>query len=210
MLLLAVPSLAQQQVVHQGKWTAKGFDVDGTWKIIRDGGKTFVVLDDAFNTKSAPDLKIFLSPNAASGLDNRNATQGSALVAVLQSNRGAQRYEVPAGVDVSRYRAIVIHCEKYTKLWAAAYAATRTTRSCQRADAISMARSVSLAKVRSGMMRQRILKVVDPASGKGSTWRSSRRSFTGSTRIASPRHSTGSLQRRQAANDSVSAMKRKR
>jgi hypothetical protein len=118
--LLAVPSPAQPQVVHQGTWTAKGFDVDGTWKIVREGGKTFVVLDDSFNTKSAPDLKIFLSPNGAAGLDNRNATQGSALVAVLRSNRGAQRYEVPAGVDVSSFRALVIHCEKYTKLWAAA------------------------------------------------------------------------------------------
>ena len=118
--LLAGPALTQGQTVHQGQWTTKGFDVDGTWKIVRDGGKTYVVLDDAFNTKGAPDLKIFLSPNGAAGLDNRNATQGSQLVAVLTSNRGAQRYEVPAGVDLQRFRAIVIHCEKYTKLWAAA------------------------------------------------------------------------------------------
>ena len=87
---------------------------------MRDGGKTFVVLDAAFNTTSAPDLKIFLSPNPSASLDNRNATQGSQLVAVLTSNRGAQRYEVPAGVDLQRFKAIVIHCEKYTKLWAAA------------------------------------------------------------------------------------------
>lgn len=118
--LVAAPAWSQGDVVHQGTWTAKGFDVDGTWKIVREGGKTWVVLDEAFHTKSAPDLKIFLSPNAAASLDNRNATQGSQLVAVLSSNRGAQRYEVPAGVDIQRFRALVIHCEKYTKLWAAA------------------------------------------------------------------------------------------
>lgn len=118
--LLAVPTFSQGETVHQGTWTAKGFEVDGTWKIVRDGGKTWVVLDQAFNTKSAPDLKIFLSPNPAAGLDNRNATQGSQLVAELSSNRGAQRYEVPAGVDLQRFRSILIHCEKYTKLWAAA------------------------------------------------------------------------------------------
>lgn len=117
--LFAAPALTQD-VVMEGTWTTKGFDVDGTWKIVREGGKTWVVLDDAFNTKSAPDLKIFLSPNPASGLDNRNATQGSTLVAELKSNRGAQRYEIPAGVDVRSFRAIAIHCEKYTKLWAAA------------------------------------------------------------------------------------------
>lgn len=118
--LLAGPGFTQAQTVHQGKWTTKGFDVDGTWKIVRDGGKTYVVLDDAFSTKSAPDLKIFLSPNASASLDNRNTTQGSTMVAVLTSNRGAQRYEVPAGVDLQRFKSIAIHCEKYTKLWAAA------------------------------------------------------------------------------------------
>ncbi|MDA8019903.1 MAG: DM13 domain-containing protein [Thermoanaerobaculia bacterium] len=119
-LFLPMSVSAQGQVVHQGTWTTKGFDVDGTWKIVRDGGKTWVVLDEAFSTKSAPDLKIFLSPNATEGLDNRNATRGSQLVAVLTSHRGAQRYEVPADVELQRFRSIVLHCEKYTKLWAAA------------------------------------------------------------------------------------------
>lgn len=116
---LAIPAVAGE-VVHRGRWTAKGFDVDGEWRIEREGGRLFVVLGDDFRTKSAPDLKIFLSPRAPQELSSGNATQGSVRVGELRSAQGAQRLEVPAGTDLGRYRSIVLHCEQYTKLWAAA------------------------------------------------------------------------------------------
>lgn len=116
--LLALPLVAA--TLHQGKWTKKGYSIAGTWQIVEEGGRKFVVLDDAFKTKNAPDLKIFLSPRSVAELNNRNATQGSVLVGPLQSPKGAQRLEIPSGTNLSSHRSILIHCEKYSKLWGAA------------------------------------------------------------------------------------------
>ncbi|MEL7060536.1 MAG: DM13 domain-containing protein [Acidobacteriota bacterium] len=116
--LLPSAAAEAQDVVHQGRWTEVGYKIDGSWSIVRDGGRLFVVLDGAFSTKKAPDLKIFLTPRPLAENTNRNATQGSFLVAPLASNRGAQRFELRA--DPADYRAIIVHCEKFSKLWGGA------------------------------------------------------------------------------------------
>ena len=118
--LLVSGAWAAGSVLHQGTWTTKGFAIEGQWKIVEDGGKRFVELDDGFRTKSAPDLKIFLSPKPLDQITGANATQQAVQVAELQSNRGAQRYEIPAGTDLGQFRSLIIHCEKYSKLWGGA------------------------------------------------------------------------------------------
>ena len=107
-------------VLHQGVWTKKTFKVSGSWSIVEKDGATFVVLSDDFKTRGAPDLKIFLSPQSASSAKGNNATSGSVLISALSSNKGGQMYQIPANVDVSAYSSILIHCEAYSKLWAAA------------------------------------------------------------------------------------------
>lgn len=108
------------QTVYSGEWTKKSFKSSGTWEIFTEGDKTFVKLSDDFRTRNAPDLKIFLSPQAASDATGKNATDGAVLVAPLSSNKGGQVYEIPEGVDVSAFQSILIHCEAYSKLWSAA------------------------------------------------------------------------------------------
>ncbi|MCH9651208.1 MAG: DM13 domain-containing protein [Deltaproteobacteria bacterium] len=108
------------EILAQGEWTKKGYAIDGTWKIVQKGEEVFVVLSDDFSTKKAPDLKIFLSPQPLDGLNNRNATSASFLVAPLRSPKGGQEYLLPAGTNWKDYRSIAIHCEKYSKLWGGA------------------------------------------------------------------------------------------
>ena len=115
--LLAAPAAFGQKVLHQGTWTAKGYEIEGTWKIVEEGGRAYVALDADFSTKQAPDLKIFLSPLALSEIRNSNATKGALRVGALTSPKGAQKLEIPAGTDLGRYKTLVLHCEKYTKLW---------------------------------------------------------------------------------------------
>ena len=38
-------------------------------------------------------------------------------IAKLKSNKGSQRYKLPAGTDPSDYKTVIIHCEQYSKLW---------------------------------------------------------------------------------------------
>lgn len=107
-------------VLHEGVWTKKSFNAKGSWSIYQDGGKTFIKLSADFQTRNAPDLKLFLSPLAAAETTGANATNGSTLIAPLKSNRGEQVYEIPEGVDISTFKSVLIHCEQYSKLWAAA------------------------------------------------------------------------------------------
>lgn len=107
------------ETLYSGEWTKKTFKSSGTWSIYQEDGKTFVKLSSDFRTRSAPDLKIFLSPLAASDTTGKNATDGSYRVAELSSNAGEQIYEIPADVDLNDYQSILIHCEQYSKLWSA-------------------------------------------------------------------------------------------
>ncbi len=107
-------------VLFQGKWTKKTKKIEGTWKIVEDGGERYIILDEKFKTKKGPDLKIFLSTKTLDTVSNKNAVKGSVKVALLKSNKGAQRYQISAEVDLSRYKTLLVHCEKYAKLWGAA------------------------------------------------------------------------------------------
>lgn len=120
LFFVAASALAAGNVLHQGTWTKKGFDIDGQWQIVDEGGKRYVVLNDAFRTKNAPDLKIFLSAKPLAQITGSNATQQATLVAKLKSNKGAQRYEIPAGTNLGNFKTLIIHCEKYSKLWGGA------------------------------------------------------------------------------------------
>lgn len=104
---------------QSGSWTKKEKAIKGTWSIVEKDGKKVISLK-GFSTKKAPDLKIFLSPQTVGGVTAKNAVKGSVLVSKLKSHKGDQSYVLPAGVDLSKYKSVIIHCEKYTKLWGAA------------------------------------------------------------------------------------------
>ncbi|MEL6368755.1 MAG: DM13 domain-containing protein [Pseudomonadota bacterium] len=98
-------------------WTKRSQKIKGTWNIVQTDAGTFLELDDAFKTRKAPDLKLFLSPLAADDVNANNATSGSVLIAKLKKAKGAQRYEIPSDIDLSQFQTLVLHCEAYTKLW---------------------------------------------------------------------------------------------
>ena len=101
---------------QSGVWTKKANSISGTWRISDQGGKKVLSLK-GFKTATAPDLKIFLSPESSAKVSSRTATRGAVLVAKLKSSKGDQSYVLPAGVDLSKFKCLLIHCEKYSKLW---------------------------------------------------------------------------------------------
>jgi len=119
LLLPAVNASAAEGdvTVHAGTWAKKEYNSSGSWKIVKNGEHHYVVLDSAFKTRSAPDLKLFLTKNTSSKLTGRNATSRAVRVAKLKSNTRAQRYRLPAGVNPSDFKTLIIHCERYSKLW---------------------------------------------------------------------------------------------
>jgi len=101
-----------------GAWQNQEFKVKGNWAVEQRADGDYIVLSDDFKTRSAPDLKLFFSKNNFSGVTGSNATQDSIFVAKLNSAKGGQAYKIPAGVNISDYQSLILHCEQYSKLWA--------------------------------------------------------------------------------------------
>ncbi|MGH1487732.1 MAG: DM13 domain-containing protein [Cellvibrionaceae bacterium] len=91
--------------------------LQGDWRIVQEGNKTFLELDENFKAKKGPDVKIFLSPTESSNIDGNNAVKGSLFIKLISTFEGKARIELPTGVDLTQYKSLVFHCEEYSKLW---------------------------------------------------------------------------------------------
>ncbi|MEO1660939.1 MAG: DM13 domain-containing protein [Pseudomonadota bacterium] len=109
----------EQQVNHQtsGDFVRKSKRLKGSWTVEQRGDKTFIVFSDDFRAANGPDLKIFLSPKSVSDATGKNAVDGSINIGELQKTKGTQEYEIPAGVNLSDFGSVLVHCEAYSVLW---------------------------------------------------------------------------------------------
>ncbi len=104
--------------VATGGFSNVAMKTKGTWTLETREDGVYAVLSDDFKARKAPDLKIFLHTADAGSVDDDNAAEGL-FVAELTSHKGAQEYKLPEGLDLSAYKSFVIHCERYSKFWAA-------------------------------------------------------------------------------------------
>ncbi|MEM1146858.1 MAG: DM13 domain-containing protein [Pseudomonadota bacterium] len=108
-----------QTVDHatSGDFVRKSKRLKGSWSVVERDGKTFIAFDEDFRAANGPDLKVFLSPSSVANATGKNAVNGSVNIGVLKKTRGVQEYEVPAGINLSDYGSVLIHCEAYSVLW---------------------------------------------------------------------------------------------
>ena len=119
--LLNMSFVEAQEVLYQGKFDNYSWrtDLEGDWKIIKQDGKHWLTFEENFDADKAPDLKIFLYKKPYKEITGKTAADknNAALVTELKHYKGAYRHEIPAGINLSDYKAIIIHCEEYSKLW---------------------------------------------------------------------------------------------
>lgn len=85
-----------------------GINVSGQAKIALDSGRHLLLLD-SFSVSSGPDLKVYL----AQAYPPANYIN----LGALQRNSGTQLYPIPAGIDFSTYKYVLIHCQQYNHLF---------------------------------------------------------------------------------------------
>ncbi len=116
-LLISLIGFAQKG----NSWSKKNYNVTGNWSIEKVNNKTYLVLHHDFKTSKGPDLKIFVAKKSASTIGKNEAVEKHGIfIANLKSNKGSQRYLIPSTISINNFKSIVIHCEKYTKVWGAA------------------------------------------------------------------------------------------
>ena len=77
-----------------------------------DGKKTLRLTD--FNTSNGPALHVYLVA-ADDARDNDTVTKAGFLdLGELKGNIGDQNYDLPADIDLTKYRAVTIWCKRFS------------------------------------------------------------------------------------------------
>ena len=119
-ILLTLMSFSFGFAQSGSSWTKKNYAAQGDWRVETKNGQTFLILADNFKTKKGPDLKLFLTKKSSSTIGKNEAVEShGTFIANLKSHNGGQSYPLPKGIKLSDFKSLVIHCEKYTKVWAA-------------------------------------------------------------------------------------------
>jgi hypothetical protein len=91
-------------VAHETRGTAAVHDLGGGRRVLR--------LTD-FATSNGPDVRVYLVA-AQDASDNETVTKAGYIeLGKLKGNEGDQNYEIPAGTDLTRYRAVSIWCARF-------------------------------------------------------------------------------------------------
>lgn len=86
---------------------------DGIASIYRlDDGQRVLRLDN-FKSTNGPNLYVYLSGTASPRDSAQLSAAGDFEVARLKGNIGNQNYVLPAGLDLSKFKSVVIYCRQF-------------------------------------------------------------------------------------------------
>lgn len=104
---VSAPVQAGSDVVSSGTFRgASNHATSGGVSIVKTADGTVVILAQNFSLDGAPDPKL--------GFGKDGKYDSAAKVAHLGKNEGRQVYEIPAGIDVTKYNEFYVWCEKYS------------------------------------------------------------------------------------------------
>jgi hypothetical protein len=116
----AARSAATANVLATGRFHGVAHKSMGTAEIHQlAGGRRVLRLTD-FETSNGPDVHVYLVA-ADDAADSATVTRaGFVELGQLKGNIGDQNYELPASVDLGRYRAVTIWCKRFSVNFATA------------------------------------------------------------------------------------------
>jgi Electron transfer DM13 len=119
----SAPAAASPQpatrVLSTGRFRSYEHATSGRARVLElPDGRRYVRFD-RFSTSNGPALKVYLSAVSATGpgdaFDDRYVDLGD-----LKGNIGEQNYAIPRGVDLGRYRSVVVWCKRFSVPFGAA------------------------------------------------------------------------------------------
>jgi hypothetical protein len=100
-------------VLVRGEFKSIAHETKGTASIYRlADGKRVLRLTD-FATSNGPDVRVYLVAAADAPDDETVKKAGFLEVGKLKGTDGDQNYEVPADLDLGKYRAVTIWCRRF-------------------------------------------------------------------------------------------------
>ncbi len=108
------PMTADVTTLGEGTFIDRAHATSGTAKVITDGDRTFLRLED-FETDNGPDLNVYLSTAGPEGTPDDFIDLGD-----LKGNIGDQNYELTDDIDLDRYQTVFIWCVRFGVTFGAA------------------------------------------------------------------------------------------
>ncbi len=117
----AMPTMTDPQVFAKGTFIQIDaiHGASGTATIYQLPDKSLVLRFEDFKATNGPDLHVILTKNAAP-LTREEVGEDYVELGQLKGNVGNQNYAVPAEVDLTIYKAVVIYCEPFHVVFSSA------------------------------------------------------------------------------------------
>ena len=95
---------------NSGSFVAGEHSTQGNVRLVTENGKRYLMLDRAFKTDFGPDLFVLLH---RSNPPKQYRSQDYVNLGRLQGTSGAQRYALPANVNLAEFRSVAIWCRAF-------------------------------------------------------------------------------------------------
>ena len=116
-----LPDVTTQASTHkgpvtlaQGRFRSVAHETRGTATVYQFADGKRVLRLTEFETSNGPDVQIYLvaAPDAR---DNETVTKAGFIhVAALKGNIGDQNYDLPANLDLNKYRSVTVWCRRFS------------------------------------------------------------------------------------------------
>jgi|GEM_PF-625888 len=120
--LWSAAALLPGEVIARGDtWKKKTRKTRGAFEIARTTEGRVIRFANNFKTAKAPEpLRVIISEHTTKAASNKNAMERGRVVGTMSRYKGGQSYPLPGDVELRPGMTLLLHCEKYTKLWSAA------------------------------------------------------------------------------------------
>jgi Electron transfer DM13 len=102
--------IAAASVLASGNFKKSEHPTSGTAQIVIQNGKKYLKFDSSFQSDSGPDLFVILHRQ-----DSPKSYGKSDYVSLgrLKKTSGQQMYAIPNGVNIAKFKSVVIWCKKF-------------------------------------------------------------------------------------------------
>ena len=101
-------------VLVQGQFKSIAHETRGTAAVYRLADGSRVLRLTEFVTSNGPDVRVYLVAAADARDDETVKKAGFVELGKLKGTDGDQNYDVPADIDLSKYRAVTIWCRRFS------------------------------------------------------------------------------------------------
>ena len=116
------PLSSEPEALYTGRLEGKVHQTSGRATIYKTAdGKEYLRLSD-FTTSNGPDVHVLLVRTEDKGLEQEivKGDLDNVELGTLKGNQGDQNYDLPASVDLNKYQAVAIYCERFHAIFGVA------------------------------------------------------------------------------------------